>query len=142
MGWFDDVMGVVPGDCTNDEVEMLLPRLYRAYAAQAAAAGRLLFCKAHDAFRDTPAGEPLFPDDVTIGAIYVVRNPLDVVVSSAFYVDHASFAESIARLNDQGAQIGGPLAFRPTPVRLVGPRPQLDYRGAVSGAGGAIRGPA
>lgn len=110
-GRFDDVMGVAPGDCTNDEVEMLLPRLYRAYAAQAATAGRVLFCKAHDAFRDTAAGEPLFPDDVTVGAIYVVRNPLDVVVSSAFYVGHADFAKSIARLNDQGATSAAPWHF-------------------------------
>ena len=111
MGWFDDVMGVAPGDCTNDEVETLLLGLYRTYAAQAADAGSLLFCKVHDAFRDTTAGEPLFPADVTIGAVYIVRNPLDVAVSSAFYDGHADFAESIAKLNDPGARQASPFHF-------------------------------
>lgn len=108
---FDDVMGVAPGDCTNDEVEMLLPGLYRAYAAQAADVGSLLFCKVHDAFRNTTAGEPLFPADVMIGAVYIVRNPLDVAVSSAFYDGHADFAESIARLNDPRARHASPFHF-------------------------------
>ena len=102
-GRFDDVMGVAPGDCTNDEVEMLLPRLYRAYAAQAATAGRVLFCKAHDAFRDTAAGEPLFPDDVTVGAIYVVRNPLDMAVSWTYYAGYGDVACRVAMFNDPRA---------------------------------------
>ena len=82
---FDDRVGVSPGECTSGEAETLLPRLYRERAARAADGGRLLFCKTHDVPRDTPAGEPLFPEDVTAGAVYLVRNPLDVAVSWAFY---------------------------------------------------------
>ena len=95
---FDDRVGVSPGDCTSGEADTLLPRLYRERAAGAADAGRLLFCKTHDVPRDTPAGEPLFPEDVTAGAVYLVRNPLDVAVSWAFYRGE-DFAASIAMLN-------------------------------------------
>ena len=96
---FDDALGVSPSDCTSDEACMLLPHLYRERAARAADAGRLLFYKTHDVPRDTPAGEPLFPEDVSAGAVYLVRNPLDVAVSWAFYTG-MDFAASVAALND------------------------------------------
>ena len=96
---FDDRVGVSPGDCTSDETDTLLPRFYRECAAYAADAGGLLFCKTHDVPRDTPAGEPLFPEDVTAGVVYLVRNPLDVAVSWAFYSGE-DFAASTAMLNN------------------------------------------
>ena len=102
---FDDRVGVAPGDCTSGEADMLLPRLYRERAARAAEIGKLLFCKTHDTPRDTPAGEPLFPEDVTAGAVYIVRNPLDVAVSWAFYSGE-DFAASIAMLNDPRRRLG------------------------------------
>ena len=100
---FEHFMGVVPDNCTDDEAEMLLPDLYRARAAEAKGP---LFCKVHDALRDTSVGEPLFPDDVTLGAVYVMRNPLDVAVSWSFY-SGADFSTSIARLNNPGAVAAG-----------------------------------
>ena len=96
---FDDALGVSPSDCTSDEICTLLPHLYRERAARAAEAGRLLFCKTHHVPRDTPAGEPLFPEDVTAGAVYLVRNPLDVAVSWAFYTG-MDFVASVAALNN------------------------------------------
>ncbi len=82
---FDALAGIASSDCTEDEADMVRPAVYRAQAARAEAAGIRLYCQAHDAYRDTPSGEALFPDDATCGAIYAVRNPLDVAVSWAFY---------------------------------------------------------
>ena len=58
-------------------------RLLRAWAAEVA--GERQFCKVHDALHDTAAGEPMFPEDVTAGAICLVRNLLDMAVSWAFH---------------------------------------------------------
>ena len=49
----------------------------------------------------------MFPDDVTVGAVYIVRNPLDVVVSWAFYFGLEGFADSVAALNSRKSRLGG-----------------------------------
>ena len=105
---FEEVTGLSSSECTDDEVESLRPAALRAVAAEAA--GERLFCKVHDALHETAAGEPLFPADVTAGAIYLVRNPLDVAVSWAFHVGRANspgLAEVVARMNDPRRTVAG-----------------------------------
>ena len=75
---FDEALAIESSDMSPDEVDRLRPHVYRAMAAQASAP---LIVKVHDAYGFTSGGEPLFPADVSVGAIYVVRNPLDVAVS-------------------------------------------------------------
>ena len=104
---FDDWTDVSSGSCTGEEADLLRPALYRACAARAEEAGKPLFYRVHDAFHRNRAGEPLFPENVTVGAIYLVRNPLDVAVSWAFYTG-ADFAASIAMLNDPRFRLRGP----------------------------------
>lgn len=102
-GWTD-----VPSECcTDEEADLLRPAVCRAHAAQLAHAGRGLFIRIHDAFLGNGAAEPLFPDDVTVGAIYLVRNPLDVAVSWAYYADHGDVARGVAMLNDPRAVLPG-----------------------------------
>ena len=103
---FEQAIGITPEDLTDDEAEMFQPALMRSRAQRAADAGATLFLKTHDAFRNTSAGEPLFPEEVTLGAVYILRNPLDVVVSMAFY-DDRDVAKCIARLNGPHIVQGG-----------------------------------
>ena len=103
--WFDRATGLSSSDCTDDEVEPLLPAALRAHAAEEA--GGRQFCKVHDALHDTAAGEPLFPADVSAGAVYLVRNPLDVAVSWAFHVGREDFSEIVRRMNDRRYVMGG-----------------------------------
>ena len=98
-GWFDRATGLPSSDCTADEIELLLPAAFRAHAAETA--GERQFCKVHDALHDTAAGEPLFPDDVSAGAVCLVRNPLDVAVSLAFHLGEEDFSEAVTRMNDR-----------------------------------------
>ena len=104
---FDELAGLPSSDCTNDEADGLRPGVYRALAARAEQDGTPLFCKTHDAFHHTPAGEPLFPEDVTVGAVYLLRNPLDVAVSWTFHVGHEDVARGVARVSDPEAELGG-----------------------------------
>ena len=84
---FERLTGLVASSLTQDEADALRPAVYRTLAAPPrGSSGGRLYCSAHEAFLDTPAGEPLFPDDVTCGALYAVRNPLDAAVSWAFYL--------------------------------------------------------
>ena len=104
---FDELAGIPSADCTDDEVDELRPGVYRAHAAHAEQDGTRLFVKVHDAFHHTPAGEPVFPEDVTVGAIYLLRNPLDVAVSWTFHVGQTDVARGVARVNDPEAALGG-----------------------------------
>ncbi len=82
---FDRVLDIASSDLTNDEIACARPRLYEIEARQAKAP---LLCKVHDAWVATPAGEALFPPEVTLGAIYIVRDPRDVAVSMAHHVNY------------------------------------------------------
>jgi len=79
---FDDALGVESSDLTVEEIERYRPHAYRQMAADSV---ETLFLKIHDAFTLALGGDPIVPADVTLGAIYLVRNPLDVAVSFANY---------------------------------------------------------
>ncbi len=75
---FDRILDIESSDMTDDEVADARPRQYELEATDAT--GPLLR-KVHDAWNLTPSGEPLFPREVTLGAVYIVRDPRDVAVS-------------------------------------------------------------
>ena len=81
---FDSMLGVESSDMTSAEIDTLRPRVYEALACEATVP---LIRKVHDAWTMTPACEPLFPPAVTLGAVYVVRDPRDVAIS---YAHHCS----------------------------------------------------
>ena len=80
---FDDTLGIESTDLSIEQETDLRPRVYETWAAELA---RPLYCKAHDAYRMTPAGELLFPTAATLGAVYIVRDPRAVAVSFATHL--------------------------------------------------------
>ena len=107
--FFDRAVGVSQSHCTDDEIEPLLPSIYRYVAAARVESGQneLLFFKTHDVFRNTESGEPLFPGDVTAGAVYVLRNPLDVAVSYHSHFGTCCLPAAIAALDNPSSFSGG-----------------------------------
>lgn len=97
----EDVLDAPAGDLTDDEAEALRPRLYEA---QARAAATPLFRKVHDANGRTCNGEHLFPPGITLGAVYVVRDPRDVAASLAHH-SAISVDRAIARMADPVATL-------------------------------------
>jgi hypothetical protein len=93
---FDEAVGVEASDLTKDEIENLRPRVYQDVAANSK---ENLYLKVHDAFTYTPGGVPLLPKDVTGGVIYIIRNPLDVVVSFAHH-SNRPVEKMIPAMND------------------------------------------
>ena len=105
---FDEFTGLASADCTDAEAERLRPAVYRARAERHAAAETPFFYVAHDAYLNTPGDEPLFPDDISVAAVYIARNPLDVAVSWTFYAGYEDFAASVAMLKNTRATLIGP----------------------------------
>jgi len=81
---FDDETGIEAADLTPEEIDRLRPRVYEHLAETAT---ETIFMKVHDAWTFLPDGSPLLSSAATRGAIYFVRNPLDVAISYAHHND-------------------------------------------------------
>src|SRR4051794_7170262 len=63
----DDALGVESSDLAAEEIDCLRPAAYRVMAAH----GDIQpIVKVHDVYRFTSRGEPLFPAEITGGALY------------------------------------------------------------------------
>jgi len=80
---FEHHMGFESSDLTQEEIDLARPEAYRAMARNLPDC--LLLRKVHDRYWKNAAGEPVFPADVSKGAIYIVRDPRDVAVSYAHH---------------------------------------------------------
>lgn len=101
---FDDITGLSSADLSHSEVDLLRAESYRRMAAQA---DELMFVKVHDAYYADEAGVPVFPADCSVGAIYLVRDPLDVCVSYAHHRGNEPVAETAAQMNADRHGLGG-----------------------------------
>ncbi len=99
----DTVFGVSSANFTFDEIDLIRPTAYRKIAQITVGT---LFLKTHDAYRYLPDGQPAFPPDVSYGAIYIIRNPLDIVVSYAHFEDK-SYQKIVHRMNKPDYQLAG-----------------------------------
>ena len=107
---FDQTLGIESSDLTSEEDECLRPRLYETLGRQAT---EPMIRRVHSAFVRTTAGEYLFPRELTLGVVYVVRDPRDVAVSYAHYID-STIDRAIQEMRNPGAAIGaGPGALTP-----------------------------
>ena len=100
---FEDVLGIDSVALSREQEMNLRPRAYDIWAAEAA---RPLYCKTHDAYQMTPAGEALFPTTATYGAVYIVRDPRAVAVSSVHFMGQP-IEETIAVMDHPAANYAG-----------------------------------
>ncbi|MCP4153686.1 MAG: sulfotransferase domain-containing protein [bacterium] len=77
---FDDAVGIAAADLTHKEIDRLRPEVYEYLSNQAKTT---LYLKIHDACTLVDKNQPLVPPAATRGALYFVRNPLDIAVSFA-----------------------------------------------------------
>jgi hypothetical protein len=84
LSLFEQYSHLVSSEMTEDELNSLRPRIYREIARKAK---KSCYFKVHEAFQKTSSGEFFFPLDVTQAAIYLIRNPLDVVPSLANHLN-------------------------------------------------------
>ncbi len=78
--WVDEILGFDSGDLSHEEMDALRPAVYAWHALNQPEVG---YHKIHDAYLDVAPNKPLIPKIGCLGAIYIVRNPLDVAVSLA-----------------------------------------------------------
>ncbi len=79
---FDSLTGLNSSDMAPADIEAARPDVYRYYSKKAT---DNLYMKVHDAYTLTKYNEPIFPESVSKGVLYFIRNPLDVAVSFAHH---------------------------------------------------------
>jgi hypothetical protein len=100
---FDLISEVSSRDLYDDEAKLMLADVYRQIAVER---DSLSIVKVHDAFGPDPEGKNLIPEDVTLGAIYFIRNPLDIAGSLANHMNF-SMDEAVNMLNNSMAYMAG-----------------------------------
>jgi aryl sulfotransferase len=100
---FDEIFGVPAADLTPDETERFRPVVYTQLARESS---ETLFVKIHDALTCTAEGLAIVPKAITRGAIYFLRNPLDVAVSFSYH-SACDVAPIIAGMGDPQHSLGG-----------------------------------
>ena len=79
--YYEQVSGKKADDLTGPEINALRPRVHRHIAASGP---NPVFMKTHSALTEIE-GIPTITPEATYGAVYVVRNPMDVAVSFAYH---------------------------------------------------------
>jgi len=80
--WINNALGFDSTYLSDDELDQLRPAIYSWYAKQDT---KINYHKIHDAYTYIDTAEPLIPASGCLGAIYIVRNPLDVAISFAHH---------------------------------------------------------
>lgn len=92
--WLDDVLGFDTADLTCSEIEQVRPFVYDWDDPESEPdEAPFSYHKTHDAYTYSAGGEPLHGRRNIAGALYILRNPLDIVPSLANHyqcsLDHA-----------------------------------------------------
>ena len=95
-GWVDEALGFDSADLSHDELDALRPALYTWLGEQSDGVG---YHKIHDAYTYLDHAIPLMPAAGCLGALYFIRNPLDVAISFANH-SNCSIDQSIERMGN------------------------------------------
>lgn len=95
-GLVEEALGFEISELSQEEIDRYRPHAYRWIARQMK---KPEYHKIHDAYTYLPEGEPLIPPEATRGALYIVRNPLDVAISFAHH-SHCSIDQSIMNMGN------------------------------------------
>ena len=98
--WYQPLLDRPLKECTKQEVAEVRLQSQERIAEQT---DDLVFVKTHNAMV-ADHGTPMFNPKVTAGAVYIVRNPLDVAVSYSHHLD-VSLDETIELMNMKGMQV-------------------------------------
>ena len=78
--WMEQSLGFDSTELSHDELDALRPSVYQWFSEELQEVG---YHKIHDAYTYLPNQEPLIPRTGSLGALYFIRNPLDVAISFA-----------------------------------------------------------
>lgn len=114
-GWIDETLGFDSSELSGEETDRLRPEVYR----WSEKSGVTAFHKIHDAYAYLPDGKPMFSGEGILGAIYIVRNPLDVAVSFAHHCNFASVDLTIEKMGAHWSTSKSSKLTRQVPQKMI-----------------------
>lgn len=122
--FFDETTGLFSSDLTFEEIDKLRQDVCRSWLKKNK---EVTFLKIHDAYLTDETKHSVIPEDISLGVIYVVRNPLDVAVSYAHHVDR-----SLDKTIDLMCQKNASLCRNPRRLQLQLPQRLLSWSGHIN----------
>lgn len=116
---FSDIHDINSRYLKHDELLNRLPNLYSYYIGNAPS---LLFIKVHEAYVSGSQNRPIIPAPQTHKAVYIVRNPLDIVASFANH-NNTSLDNTITLMNNKSGTLGGKI----NGIHATNQFPQIMY---------------
>lgn len=92
----DSYLGMHSAELDAEEVDNLRPQVYQELSQESEGT---VYIKTHEAWSLNSKGNPIFPEEITMGVLYIIRNPLDVAISYSFH-NNESIDSTISVLND------------------------------------------
>lgn len=111
---FDERLGIDSADLTRKQICHYRPLVYEQMVAESS---EPLFLKVHDAYEFNDDGQPIFSRRATAGAIYLIRNPLDVAVSYAYHLNKP--IDVTVRLMRENTMLTSDLSGAQLPQKLL-----------------------
>ncbi len=100
---FERYSGIDSRMLNDKEVHAMISSVFLEHAKNSQ---HMLFTKAHDAYIYNDNQQPIFPTEVTHKAVYLVRNPLDIVASLANH-NATTKDKAIELMNNPKGYLGG-----------------------------------
>jgi aryl sulfotransferase len=114
---FDEIFCVDSTLLTDEEATRARPSIYRFISR--CLDGPPILRKVHDRCWRNSAGERMFPPELSHGAVYIARDPRDVAISCAHFMD-CGVDEMIRRMGDPGTTIANRPSLPQFPQPLGG----------------------
>jgi len=122
-GFMESVLGIDSSEYSPYDLEAMRRFAYLDFNHDQ---DKDFFIKVHDAYTLDKKNEPLFPADCTKAVIYIIRNPIDVVVSKSFH-DGLDLDKEISIFNNKKAALNKNIKKISTQTRQI----LLDWSGHV-----------
>lgn len=92
----DGYLGMHSSELTAEETDNLRPQVFKRFSEEKEGA---IYVKTHEAWTRNSLGDPIFPEEITKGVLYIIRNPLDIAISYSYH-NNESIDRTISTLNN------------------------------------------
>jgi len=97
----DSYLGIHSSELTAEEIDKLRPQVFRRFSDEKEGT---TYIKTHEAWTLNSKGHPIFPEEITKGVIYIIRNPLDIAISFSYH-NNETIDNTISILNDDCSKL-------------------------------------
>ena len=97
----DSYLGIHSSELIAEEIDKLRPQVFKRFSDEKEGTA---YVKTHEAWTLNSRGNPIFPEEITKGVLYIIRNPLDIVISYSYH-NGESIDETISILNDDFSRL-------------------------------------